>query len=165
MKKKKKYAEQYSTCIFMARATYYTATGTNNDLAQKCKKIIWPLEEKAPIFGGSESFTKLGEILGNYIPPISFLFRLPFIKNYFSSNIQKDYQTWCKTFDGVFTVEEQQQIIKENLMYDEYHDGPGMDTFGETAWTLLKESHKYVPIISEIKWLYNKKKHGVFFVS
>lgn len=165
MKKKKKYAEQYKTCIFLARAAYYTAMGMNDDLAQKCRNIIWPLEEKAPIFGGSSSFTKLGMELENYIPSVSFLFRLPFIKGLFSSNIQKDYQIWCKAFDGTFSVEEQQQIIKENLMYDEYHDGPGMDSFGEIAWTLLKESHNYVPIISEIKWAFNKKKYGVFFVS
>lgn len=163
--KKEKYVEQYKTCIFLARVSYYAFMGMDEALLKKCEKIVLPLDVSAPIFGGSESFTKLGIKLGKYFPPISFIYRLPFIKDYFSSNIQKDYQTWCKAFDGVFSTEEIQQIIKENLMYDKYHDGPGRDFLGERAWTLLKESHTYIPIISEIKWLINKKKYGVFFVS
>lgn len=162
---KKYYEEQFKTCIFFARITYYPMTKDSDDeLGDRLLYKVIELEEKYPLIIPSlccsplRKINKLSEFLMRKLPSISWIFRIPFINHTYSNNPKKYYQKWCEIFDGYFTLEEIKKIDN-----DEVQKG-GRDFIGEDVWTLIKEQEKYIPILSEIKWIYNNHKYGRFFV-
>ena len=164
--KQPKYEEQYQTCIFFARFFYYATLGGMDDPKYaEWEDFIWTLDRKAPGFIGTGSHKKptfLGRAL-NKILPYSYLYKLPFVGNYWTTNSRKAYQIWSKAFDELgLTSEEMKRIIDGNINGP---CGPEWVSFGETAWRHILCEREYVPFVSEIKWIYNKLRYGMWFVT
>lgn len=165
--KKQLYVEQYQTCIFFARFLHYaTFIGMDDPKQEEWEKFIMKLRDEADGFIGGVDVKKgptaLAKALSKVIPFSSKIYKLPFLRSYYSTCPRKAYQIWCKAFDELgLTSEEMKRIIDANI-----NDpcGPEWDCFGDRAWRDIEIEREYIPFVSEIKWIYNKFMYGSWFV-
>lgn len=150
--KKQKYVEQYKTCAFFSRVVSYSVIGSDEKLIFKIFDKINDLEVQYPLFfENGLKINRLSEWLMDYssIPSISWIFRLPFLTSFWSSNPRKYYQKWCKALDGYFTTEEIQKIINEDIAA-----GSDRQFWADTIWTLMEMQKNYIPVVFELKYIF-----------
>lgn len=150
---KRKYEEQYKTCIFISRISFFVLLASDSDIKEEdqlSEKIDNILKKNKLYKQRNEGFlgrrfvvSKKDHLFTNIFVALGFtefcpIFSIPGCYAAFCANPKKIYQKWCDAFHNKLTSEEIETVLKachrENNEWDEY---------GELAWNRMKEQERY----------------------
>lgn len=148
---KEGYQESKETCEFLAKCIDYIQIGKDKLLKTKLTISLVNILSNRKALGYNGIFykpTKLGKIFRFVFPNISRVYCLPGVKLSMTPRAKRAYQEWCKEFSWVGP-----KLAK--IICDEVTNiGNNYQIIGELNWTMLQEDNNYIPIITEIKFLF-----------